>query len=180
MLYLQTLSLIHALVAPQLPIDFCPSATADATAVLSAGDDSDAVDTLGRGFAEAPRKCRRFVADFSIAPNAAPHRTDLSTTFALSGDAPHDSALGSEACATAKATVTVYKKAAGQAAFTKLGTHSLKGMWSHGTYCKLERASGEIPRHTPNAAGTDVYRVAVHTNFAGARASVAFTPPIQH
>lgn len=178
MLHLPMLSLLHALVAPQIPIDFCPGATADATATLGLNSDAKAVDEYGHGWAEAPRKCRRFVVDFVVPPDAKADYPASHGTLQITGGIPLDTAPVSQtACTALVVSTTIYKKAAGAAAFTKLGTYVQKGKWSNGR-CGLEVKSGAPANTSPNPAGVDVYRVAVYSSAdddtSGVRAKIAF------
>jgi hypothetical protein len=195
MLHTSILSLLM-LLAPTLPslpktpklIDTCPIATADATATLGVANDGDAAEYYGRGYEAGGRTCRRFVTDFAVAPNAAPESPNRFAHFEVDGGiASHAMPTNATECLKLTVTTTIYKKAAGQSSFAKVGSSVQKGIWqaggpsggfSNGGACSLANKSGSRVTGSPNAAGQDIYRTAVHTNVAGAargvRASIEF------
>ena len=131
------------------------------------------------------------MADFAVAPNAAALAPGLTEYFSVDGDiAKGAMPTNSEACAALTVSTLIYKKAAGQSSFVKVGGSVQKGIW-HATgdatigfidgTCTLANKSGAAVVGTPNKAGQDIYRTAVQTNAAGlatgVRGSIVFVAP---
>ena len=151
-------------VGPIGVLDPCASAAANASATLIADDDEDVLNSGNAAYAS--QKCTRFVADFNVASNANPADSHGTLEFDLGGGITATAYQGSKAlCEASKVNVTVYKKAVGASTFTKLTSAAYKGVWSDGSLfktCNLEKTSGtNPPSGTPNASGTETYRVAV-------------------
>lgn len=166
---------------------------ADAQATLGSDNDANVVQYYGTGYYDISRSCRRYVADFSVLPTANPAGY-LELNFSLHGATAADTSPSDKtSCEALKVNTLFYKKASGQAKFTKIGTNEYVGKWTAyppdptqlfgpGGKCDLIYKSGTQPTGTPNAAGTDVYRVAVRALSGGPRAvqaSIMFimTPP---
>lgn len=200
-MFLTTISLFGVLAAPvavpagkpRVVVDPCTTAAADAQATLGSDNDADVVQYYGTGYYDVSRTCRRYIADFSVPPNANPAGY-LELNFSLHGAAAADSLPSDKSsCDALKVNTLFYKKASGQTKFTKIGTNEYVGKWTAyapdpsqlfgpGGKCELVYKSGTSPTGAPNAAGTDVYRVAVRALSGGARAvqaSIMFimTPP---
>jgi hypothetical protein len=149
---------------PKIVIDPCSTAAANATATLIENDDDDVLNSGTAAYAS--QQCNRFVADFNVASNADPASKFGTETLQLGGGITSNTWQGNKAiCESVKVYVSVYKKGVGASAFTKLSSATYKGVWADGPMfdmCNLEKTSGtNPPTGTPNASGTETYRVAV-------------------
>jgi hypothetical protein len=200
MIILPALPLVASLFAPTVGpatrpgviADSCALASPDAQATLGVDNDGNAVHFFGKGYGDGARTCKRYVADFSVLPDANP-QSNLELNFNVHGEASwmpdHKTA-----CDQLKVSNIFYKKAAGAGGFAKIGTLEYTGSWT--AYppkpdqlfgptglCTLKFKSGAMPKGKPNAAGVDIYRVAVRVTWGGearsAQASIGFimTPP---
>ncbi len=203
MMFLSTLSFLGVLFAsnavpsvgpaPHLALDACITIAPDAQATLGPNNDANTVQYYGTGYNDVARTCRRFVADFSVLPSAKPV-SNLEMSFSLHG-ATADNVMPSSKteCEALRVSTIFYKKKSGAANFAKIGATEITGQWiayqpdpsqlfeSNGV-CQQKYKSGAAPTGTPNADGTDVYRVAVRAISGGPRAveaSILFimTPP---
>lgn len=176
------LSLIAVSAAPSINpriIDACAIGSADASATL--GADVDFRELASNGTAYSSKSgCKRFVADFTVPSNANPADNHGITTFNLGGMFAVDPGMPST-CNATELMVTTYEKVAGSNSFVKRTSAKYQGQWSQGMFssCSFVKVWGtDPPSDTPNAAGTEVWRVAVSATHDGApkavKARIAF------
>jgi len=151
-------------VGPAVVLDHCANATANATATLIANDDDDMLNSGTAAYAN--QSCNRFIADFNVAATADPADKHGTDTFDLMGGITATTWQSNKTvCESAKVSVSVYKKGVGAATFAKLTSANYTGVWHEGglfKMCVMEKTSGtNPPEGTPNASGTETYRVAV-------------------
>jgi hypothetical protein len=176
------LSLIAISSAPTINprlIDVCGSGSADASVTLGADVDSRELASNGTAYANK-NGCKRFVADFTVPSNANPAATHGITTFDLGGMFAAQPGTPST-CNATELMVSTYEKVAGSNSFVKRTNAKYQGQWSEGMFssCFFVKVWGaDPPSDTPNAAGTEVWRVAVSATHNGnpmaAKARIAF------
>ena len=153
---------------PQIQLDPCSMNAADASATLGADVDFRELFSNGIGYA-SKAGCKRFVADFNVPSNANPASTHGVLEFDMGGG--FASTPGTEAsCNGTVLQVSTYEKVAGANGFKKRSSATYKGQWSNGmfTFCNFVKSSGaNPPTDTPNAAGTEVWRVTVSATHNG-------------
>lgn len=160
--------------AESILVDFCASASADATYSVSASGPTGVITSASGSGAYFYEKtgCLRWVIDFEVSADAF----DMEE-FAISGDPydlPSSAAAGggvpgtAEDCARWSLVVSYYRKLWGASTFTLLGSQTRKGSWSSGT-CTPYVHSGTLTslgalsvEEAPNS-GWDTYRIAVGT-----------------
>jgi len=160
-------------------LDVCASGSADASATL--GADVDARELASSGITYASKAmCKRFVADFTVPADANPANMHGVLEFDLGGSFASEPGQASS-CNNTELLVTTYEKAAGANSFTKRSSAKYKGKWSTGMFqiCSFVKVSGtNPPTDTPNAAGTEVWRVSVSASHNGTakpvKAMIAF------
>jgi hypothetical protein len=163
--------------SPSLVLDMCATAAANATATLAADDDDDILNSGTAAYASAA-KCKRFVADFTVLANANPADNHGTQDFSIGGGITSNTWQGNKAvCESVKVNLTIYKKGVGQTSFTKKTTAAYKGVWADGPMfdmCNLTKTSGTNPPDgTPNASGSETWRVAVSATQNGTAVPVS-------
>lgn len=152
---------------PVIQLDPCAGGNADASATLGADVDFRVLNSGGIAYASG-RGCNRFVADFTVPSNANPADNHGILTYDMGGG--FTSTPSQAACAASALEVTTYEKAAGSNTFVKRTTAKYKGVWGSGLFqsCNFQKTSGQNPgTDTPNAAGTEVWRVTVRATHNG-------------
>jgi hypothetical protein len=160
-------------------LDPCGSGNADASATLGADVDFRELLSTGNQYA-SKAQCKRFVADFTVPANASPASTHGVLEFDLGGmfaSEPGQIAT----CNNTELFVSTYEKVVGSNSFAKRTSAKYKGQWSTGMFqiCTFVKVSGtNPPTDTPNAGGTEVWRVAVSATHNGtamqAKARIVF------
>lgn len=160
-------------------IDPCASGSADASATLGADVDSRELASSGVLYA-SKATCKRFVADFTVPANANPANAHGVLEFDLGGMFASEPGQESS-CNNTELLVSTYEKVAGANGFTKRSSAKYKGQWSTGMFqmCSFVKVTGtNPPTDTPNAAGTEVWRVSVSASHNGTakpvKARIAF------
>jgi hypothetical protein len=153
---------------PQIIIDPCSIGAADGSATL--GADVDSRELFSSGIAYSTKSgCTRFVADFNVPSDANPASKYGVLEFDMGGGFASDPGQPSS-CTGTVLSVTTYEKVAGATGFAKRTTATYKGKWSSGMFssCSFVKSSGaNPPTDTPNAAGAEVWRVAVSAKHNG-------------
>ncbi len=158
---------------PGLIVDPCGTGVADASATLGADVDSRELVSTGTPTGNQywlKSGCKRFVADFTVPANANPASMHGILTFDLGGMFSVDPGQASS-CNTAELSVATFEKVAGANNFVKRTSAKYKGHWSSGMFqmCNFVKVSGSNPpSDTPNADGTEIWRVAVSGTNNGA------------
>jgi hypothetical protein len=121
---------------------------------------------------------RSEVQDFTVLANANPADNHGTQDFSIGGGITSNTWQGNKAiCETVKVNVTIYKKGVGQTSFTKKTTAAYKGVWADGPMfdmCNLTKTSGSNPPDgTPNAGGSETWRVAVSATQNGTAVPVS-------
>jgi hypothetical protein len=165
-------------------LDLCRVAAADATATLSANDDSDRF-TSGSLAYGSRSGCTRFVADFVVAPNANPADNHGTMDFLAEGSVLNGFGnLSAAHCAATRVSVTRYRRAVGAASLVRESSATYSGAYTAptattfgGCYAVLE-SGDEAAYHQPNPAGPETYRIAVRATrnnvVVPVEASIAF------
>lgn len=153
---------------PQLKLDPCSMGAADASATLSADVDFRELFSNGVGYA-SKSGCKRFVADFNVPSDANPASTHGVLEFDTGGGFASNPGQASS-CTGTVLQVSTYEKVAGANGFKRRSSATYKGQWGSGmfTMCNFVKTSGtNPPTDTPNAAGTEVWRVTVSATHNG-------------
>lgn len=153
---------------PQIQLDPCSMGAGDASATLGADVDFRELFSNGIGYA-SKNGCKRFVADFNVPSNANPADSHGVLEFDMGGGFANDPGQQSS-CVGTVLQVSTYEKVAGSNVFAKRSSATYKGQWSTGmfTFCTFVKTAGTNPPvDTPNAAGTEVWRVAVSATHNG-------------
>jgi hypothetical protein len=151
-------------------VDFCTSAVADGTYIVTAASTGLMESESGSGaYFYQKTGCTRWVIDFKVYADAFDMEELVINASAY--DLPSSAQAGGEVpgtpedCARWSQTATFYRKLAAESDFTSLGFETRKGSWSNGT-CNPYVHSGTLGSLTvddaPNS-GWDTYRVAVAT-----------------
>lgn len=177
-------------VLPMYSIADCANVAPDATTVLTA--DAGIQQFSQPGFGHPP-SCTAWVTDFVLDQRAAIVSSHYSPDVVLDGwdyvrEVQLDGTLGqyqygasnvpnAAACARYSHQIMVWRKRAGETAFTPLGGGTLTPSWNQaglgwGPLCMLKPGPNfkMIPRVTPPSTGADTYRVAIQ--IAGAPGQV--------
>lgn len=178
------ISLLTLANAPLNPIgrvqlDPCGTQAADGSATLGADVDFRELSSNGIAYANKA-SCKRFIADFNVPTNANPASTHGVLEFDLGGMFATDP--GQQAtCNNTQLLVSTFEKVAGSTGFAKRSSATYKGQWGSGMFniCTFVKVSGTNPPvDTPNAAGAEVWRVAVSASHNGTampvKARIAF------
>ena len=140
--------------------------------------------------------CSAFVVDFqvshasSIVPAGASGNIIFggrdSTREVFISNETYASTVTKAVCATYQHNIKVYKKGAGESAFTQIGGGELKPSWDEKGYgagptCMLNPGPGykSIPVITPPTTGVDTYRVAISVAGAPGQVIASATHPGQ-
>jgi hypothetical protein len=159
-------------VAPVGPaLDFCASATANATLNLGAGVPS--VEASSAGGSYAAGLCARFVTDITVPTSSgAPNYWSEFSVYGAYADLQTGSSLGGLPlsqieCANYSGYLRVYRKSVLGGSFTVLGGGTTHGSWvadggMFGPYCALVKAPGyvDLPAFNPPSLFGVIYRVA--------------------
>jgi hypothetical protein len=148
-------------------LDLCRVAAADATATLSANDDSDRF-TSGSLAYGSRSGCTRFVADFVVAPNAEPADNHGTMDFLADGTVLNGFGnLSAANCTATRVSVTRYRRTAGATSFVRESSATYSGAYTAptattfgGCYAVLDNGD-QAAFHQPNPAGSETYRIAV-------------------
>jgi hypothetical protein len=165
----------------------CASVTPHAVVALPPGEIS--VDHESPDDQYSAPNCDRYVIDFKVSASAAQVPRGYDPDFLITASdvkimSPFISAYTyvlstSEDCNAWKDSVITYKKASGQATFTRLGTIQRHGEWlTLGPYahrCIIRSKTVGTSTHSqlqPPASGIDTYRVAVRADVGNDRKPV--------
>lgn len=163
-------------VNPGIVLDYCAKAAPNATATLAADDDDDVLNSGTAAYATS--QCKRFLADFVVLSTANPADSHGTQEFSIGGGITSTAYQGNKtSCEQVKVNLTIYKKGVGQTSFAKQSTAAYKGVWADGPMfdtCNLVKTSGTNPPDgTPNAGGSETWRVAVSATQNGTAVPVS-------